>query len=48
MKKFNRKDLEKFCAESAEQFGEPQLDWSSLTDEELNVQAEWFDYLWDK
>ncbi|WP_179876840.1 hypothetical protein [Bacillus wiedmannii] len=44
-----REELEKFCRESAEQFGTHEtVDWGSLPDNELNSAVEWFDYLWEK
>lgn len=44
----SREDKIKFCRESAEEFGIEPLPFEGLTNEQLDKQVEWFDYLWEK
>jgi len=48
MNELTKEEKVKFCKESAEQFGEPDLDWDEMNDEQLNKCVAWFDYLWEK
>lgn len=44
-----REEKIKFCRESALELMDVEVDhWGELTDEQLDEQVEWFDYLWTK
>lgn len=44
-----REEKIQFCRESARELMDVDVDhWGDLTDEQLDEQVEWFDYLWDK
>lgn len=47
-RKMTREEKVKFCYECAEEFGIAEKPFEELTDEQLDKEVEWFDYLWTK
>jgi hypothetical protein len=48
MGKEQRAFFEEYCQKSARYFEVRDQDWSSMSDEKLMEEVEWFDHLWEK